>query len=113
MEKLSTHSRCTDIQVAPPTTAAKSPTESPLFQCEIPELENFSSNTSLNRKILSSAKALTAKEDFAAATAAQAQSLYKELLSDDTKLNTTKTLHKSKEHNDHNKNKEEEGRKNN
>ena len=108
MEKLSTHSRCTDIQVTPPTTTAKSPTESPLFQREIPELENFSSNTSLNRKILSSAKALTAKEDFATVTAAQAQNLCnKELLSDDTKLNTTKIFHKNKERNDHNKDKEE------
>ena len=94
--------------MAPPTTTAKSLTEIPLFQCEIPELKNFSSNPSLNRKILSSAKVLTAKEGFSAATAAQTQSLYKELLSDDTKLNTTKTLHKNKERNDHNKNKEEE-----
>ena len=77
--------------------SAKSPTGSLLFQCETPELPNLGTGTSPNRKMMSSAKASTTDEDFAAATAAQAQRLYSELLRDDTKLNATKTSAENKE----------------
>ena len=55
MEKLSSHNWYTDTQVT--IQSAKSPTGSLLFQCETPALPNLGTDTSLKRKMMSSAKA--------------------------------------------------------